>query len=76
LLLTIYDGIITNKWKLNEINHIPAKTKICKTCYKLNKALHVSTNIDLKGMLYRQLNLNDVDNTDISNSELKMKWQG
>jgi len=27
----------------------------------------------IKGMLYRRLNLNDVDNTDISNSELKMK---
>jgi len=27
-------------------------------------------------MLYRRSNLNDVDNTDISNSELKMKWQG
>jgi len=28
-----------------------------------------------KGMLDRRPNLNDVDNTDISNSELKMKWQ-
>jgi len=32
------------KRKLNEINDIPAKTKICKTCYKLSKAPHVSTN--------------------------------
>jgi len=27
-------------------------------------------------MLDRWPNLNDVDNTNISNSELKMKWQG
>jgi len=32
------------KRKLNEIDNIPAKSKICKTCYELIK--HVSTNID------------------------------
>jgi len=26
------------KRKLNEIDNIPAKTKICKTCYELSKA--------------------------------------
>jgi len=35
------------KWKLNEIDDIPAKTKICKLCYKLSKASHISVNIDL-----------------------------
>jgi len=32
--------------------------------------------ITIKRMLDRRSNLNDIDNTDISNSELKMKWQG
>jgi len=30
----------------------------------------------IKGMLDRRPNLNDVNNTDIFISELKMKWQG
>jgi len=31
--------------------------------------------MNLKGMLHRWPNSNDVDNTDISNSKLKIKWQ-
>jgi len=32
--------------KLNKFDDIPTKIKICKTCYELSKAPHISTNID------------------------------
>jgi len=39
----------------------------------LKQPVYSFQSVIVKGMLNRQPNLNDVDNTDISNSKLKMK---